>query len=673
VSNGATPAPPPRHTYVWWLVLCLVGLDYFSSLAYLPTIAMLEVKALAPIAAVGVAAITLLAALPVYAYVVGRSPHGKGAAGLLERAIPGWRGKFLLLVLLGFVATDFVITRSLSSADASTHLLANPIWKDHSSWVTQHKDEVRSWLPGWLRGRFFDFWDEQLVLTLVLSLLAFILYTFLVRGMTRGFLRLAAGVVAVYLLLNAVVIGLGLAYIKAHPDPVADWRALLRQQWEEGRLEGNPWYFWVWLALRAFPPMALGLSGFELSTASAPLVRAPESDPADSPHGRIRRTRLMLLVAAVVMSVFVVGAQFVVSLLVPPESVETAGRVQHRALAYLAHGGAILGGGKVSPLFGNTFGTLYDLSSVVILCLAGASATISLRDLVPEFLHRFGMELEWAHKVGVIQHLFNVVILLVTVVFRASVTAQHWAYATSVLALLIGASLAALADLARHWRGSWLRPLVSLPFFLMTGLFLLMGFLTVVQGPSGVAIALAFIAVVFATAILSRWLRSTEMRFSGFTFADDESKARWDEICKFEFQVLVPHRPGLHSLQYKEHEIRTRHRVAPEVPIIFIQAELGDPSEFFQTPVMRVLEDDGRTVIHVARCSSVAHVLAAVGLAFREVGKPPEIHFGWSNESPLTANLNFLLLGQGNIPWMVRELLRKAEPDPLRQPRVVIG
>jgi hypothetical protein len=66
-------------------------------------------------------------------------------------------------------------------------------------------------------------------------------------------------------------------------------------------------------------------------------------------------------------------------------------------------------------------------------------------------------------------------------------------------------------------------------------------------------------------------------------------------------------------------------------------------------------------------------VLAAIGLAFREVGKPPEIHFGWSEENPLAANLNFLLLGEGNVPWLVNSLLHKAEPDPARRPRVVIG
>jgi len=66
---------------------------------------------------------------------------------------------------------------------------------------------------------------------------------------------------------------------------------------------------------------------------------------------------------------------------------------------------------------------------------------------------------------------------------------------------------------------------------------------------------------------------------------------------------------------------------------------------------------------------SVAHVLAAIALEMARIGRPPELHFGWSNESPLAANLNFLLFGEGNIPWMVRALLRKAEPNPLSNRR----
>jgi hypothetical protein len=666
MTESSKPVP---HTYAWWAVLCLVGLDYFSTLAYLPSIAVADIGALAPFAAGGVVVITLLAAVPVYLYVVGRSPEGRGATGLLERNVRGWGGKLLILVLLGFVATDFVITRTLSVSDASTHLLGNPFWQQHSRWVTENREVVRGWFPGALQGRFFDFWTEQLLLTVGLTILSFGLYFYLARGLSRGFLRIAVVVVALYLVLTGVVVGSGLHYLSDYPELLERWRRDVDVQWENApAVPGVSFLTWALLGLLAFPPMALGLSGFELSLTSAPLLRG-------SPAGRIRRARLVIVVAALIMCVFVLASVFTVTLLVPREGIVHPGQVQHRALAYLAHGGPLPGrlpGTEVNALFGPWFGSLYDLSSVLILCLAGASATISLRDLVPQYLQRFGMELGWAHRVGVILHLFNLVILLVTIAFQASVTAQQWAYATSVLALLLAASVAALLDLRHRLRGV-LGRLVRLPFALIAGLFFLMWVLLLVQNRSGLAIALAFVAVVLVTGFVSRYLRAEEPRFEGFTFPDEATRARWEEICKLDFQVLVPHDPSHLSLADKEREIRTRHRLTADVPIIFIEANLGDPSDFYCTPLLEMVEQNGREVVRVSLCNSIAHVIAAVGLAFREVGEPPEIHFGWSDESPIAANLHFLFWGQGNIPWLVRDLLRKAEPNPARRPRVVIG
>jgi hypothetical protein len=664
--------PASLHTCGWWAVLCLVGLDYFSTLAYLPSIAVTDIRALAPLAACGVVAVTLFAALPVYLYVVGRSADGRGATGLLERNVHGWRGKLLILVLLGFVATDFVITRTLSVSDASTHILANPFWQQHSQWVTENREVVRGWFPGALQGRFFDFWSEQLLLTLLLTILAFGLYFYLARGLSRGFLRTAVVVVVLYLGLTAVVVGSGLNYLNGHPEQIAEWRGQVERQWASSAPSAS-FGLWALLGLLAFPPLALGLSGFELSLTSVPLLRTSPGDTPQHPRGRIRRARLLMLVAALIMSVFVLGSVFSVTLLVPEGAFGPGGAARNRALAYLAHGGAVVGGTALNPIFGDWFGSLYDLSSVLILCLAGASATISLRDLVPEYLSRFGMQMEWAHRVGVILHLFNLVTLLLTVAFRASVSAQQWAYATSVLALLLAAAVAAVLDLRHRLRGVTLGWLAQVPFALVAGLFLVMGVLLVISHQSGLLIALAFVAVVLVTAFVSRYLRATELRFEGFVFPDEATRARWEEICRLNFQVLVPHDPSHLSLAEKDREIRKRHRLGPDVFIIFIEATVGDPSDFYATPLMEIVEQDGREVIRVCRCNSIAHVIAAIGLAFREVGDPPEVHFTWSDQSPISANIHFLLWGQGNIPWLVRDLVRKAEPNPARRPRVVIG
>jgi hypothetical protein len=676
---GEPPGPARRgNTYAWWLILALVGLDYFSTLAYLPSIAVDAAGPLAPLAVLAVVVVTLLGALPVYAYIVGRSHGGRGAIALLEHRVRGWSGKLLILLLLGFVATDFIITRSLSVADASIHLTHNPFWQGEVDWLTQNKESVRAGFPGLLQGSFFDFWNEQLVLTLILSMLAFAFWAWVKRGFTPNFLRLAVVIVGVYLLLVAVVIISGLVGLATHPDLLSAWGERVARQpaWAGAGNDVALVFRLLVVALFAFPQLALGLSGFELSMVNAPLVRGDADDDPEEPRGRIRNTRRMLLAAALIMSLFLPAAVFVVTVLVPGEALAGPGGAVHRSLAYLAHGGTLDNGlpaSALNPLFGAWFGSVFDVATVLILCLAGASVTISLRDLIPQYLQRFGMQLQWAHKVGVITHLFNAVILLVVLVFRASVAAQQWAYATTVLVLLTGGALAALRDVQYRWLGSWLRPLVMAPFLLICAFFLGMASLTMGFNLSGLAIALGFVVTVYATAFFSRWLRSTELRFHGFTFADEASRKRWEEIRLLEFQVLVPHRPGRHSLKDKEQAIRRRHHLGPEMTIIFVEVELGDTSDFYHAPVMQIVQEDGLEVIRVSSCCSIAHVVASIALEFRIVGRPPEIHFGWSHESPLAANLNFLLFGEGNIPWMVHELVRKAEPDLAKQPRVVIG
>src|SRR5262245_39719694 len=309
---------PSRPTYAWWIILCLVGLDYFSSLAYLPSIAITfaeDVRDLAPVAGVGVVLVTLLAALPVYWYVVGRSPDGKGGVGLLERVAHGWGGKLLILAILGFIATDFVLTRTLSVSDAATHLLRNPYYSE----MAPKRAAFEPYFGGELGQAFLGFWTEQLVVTVVLSILAFGLYHYLVQTLSHGFVSFAVGIVLFYLLVNAIVIGSGLMYLSEHATLVADWKARLREQIGVQHLGARGAIgMLLLLALRMFPPMAIGLSGFELTMAAAPSVTGSESDTAEHPTGRIWRARLLMLVVAVVMSALVLGSTFVTGLLIDP-------------------------------------------------------------------------------------------------------------------------------------------------------------------------------------------------------------------------------------------------------------------------------------------------------------------------------------------------------------------
>jgi hypothetical protein len=667
-----------RHVQAaWGGILCIVALDYLSTLAYQPSIAYQAAGLLAPLATVVVVLVTLLAALPVYLYVAGHSPHGGGAVALLERLIPGWRGKLLIVILLGFTATDFVFTRTFSAAAAAEHLIHNP----QPAWqvaldrlgrgLGEYGTTVDSPFKGWLRHHA----DKQLAVTVVVLLLSSLLAVTFFRGFTRRLLRLSVAVVVLYLLLNAIVLGSGIAHLGRHPEIVSEWWGrVLAGDWQTSNA---PHVAQTGVSLAAasyalFPKLALGLSGFELTMIVMPLVRGMPSDDPRHPAGRIWATRKMLTAAALLGSIALIASATVTSLLIPPEAFAT----EHRALAYLAHGGPIIAGepgSALSPLFGQAFGTAYDLSAVAILCLAGMSVGIGLRDHVPPYLHRLGMELNWTASLGVLIYLFLAVKLIVTVYFRADLEAQRFAYATAVLALLTAAAAACAVDrwqsraaLPRWRRTPWAFGAIAFGFAAATSE-------AVWSQPAGLRISSLFVLAIIVTSMVSRALRSTELRFQGFEYVDENSRFLWESLRAMDFPVLVPHRPGQMTLAEKEANIREYHRLPPAVPVVFVEVTLGDPSGFETLPLLEVRQEEGRFVIRVERCSSIAHVLAAVALEMSKVSIPPEIHFGWSEERPLTANLHFVLFGHGNVPWMVHYLLGRAESNAARRPRVIIG
>ena len=668
----------------WPWVLCVVGLDYLSSLAYTSSIAFTAAGRLTPLVTLLVVVVTLFLALPVYWYIAGRSPHGGGSTALLERAIPGWFGKFLVLVLLAFGAVDLVFTRTFSAADAAEHLIHNPqpAWQHLLNVATVEGETLRQQLPPNIRSRTDGLWKQQTVVTLavlVLGAVAGLIY--FKKGYTRNFVRLAVVTVGVYLALTLIVIVNGMLYLQANPQLVEQWWADVGTGNWKPNAAPKPMTGWRDILIACvplFPYMALGLSGFELTLMAMPIIRGKANDDPGHPRGRIRNTRRLLVVAALLMACYLLASALVTTILIPPTAMVTDGQAKHRALAYLAHGGALNDGGTaatIHPAFGLAFGTIYDFSTISILALAGLSVAMTLSRWIPPYLQRLGMEFDWSVRFGVLVWLFVGVKLGVTVYYGADLDAQRGAYLTSVLAVFAFAAFVAAIDVwqkrrSKGWRKLFRTPLI---FTLATLVFTASGLLIAVQRPGAMVLAGAFILLVLGISMVSRAWRCTELRHAGFEFADAETQQEWQKLCASDFPILVPIRPGGDTLQHKEIEVRTLHRIPATIPVMFLQAEIGDASNFAQKPLLRLTRENGRVLIHISNCVSIPHALAAAAIAIGSSGAVPEVHFGWSAENPVSANLHFVMFGHGNVPWLVYTLIRGSNVPEDRKPRVIVG
>jgi hypothetical protein len=610
----------PEHP--WWKVMCLTGVDYFSTLGYQPGIAALAAGVLSPVATLLLVLLTLVGALPIYRHVAEESPNGEGSIAMLERLLSWWIGKLFVLVLLGFVATDFVITMTLSAADASAHALENPF------------------APGFLHG-------QQVALTLLLITL---LAAVFLKGFSEA-IGIAVALVSVYLALNLVVVVVALLHVLGHPQIVVDWRRLLVAQ------HGSPLAM-AGMALLVFPKLALGLSGFETGVALMPLVRGAPADTPERPEGRVRNTRKLLATAATIMSGFLLASSFVTTVLIPPQAFQPGGKASGRALAYLAH--AYLGAG---------FGTAYDLSTICILWFAGASAMAGLLNIVPRYLPRYGMAPEWTRAVRPLVLVFTAVAFAITLIFHASVEAQGGAYATGVLVLMLSAAIAVTLSARRRAN----RPL-TVAFALVTLVFGYTTVANVLERPEGVRIASFFIVAIVTTSLLSRVTRATELRVTDVEL--DETARRFvEEAARGEIRIIANEPDERDAREYieKEREERDHNHIPEGDPVLFLEVTVRDPSEFVSTVKVAGEERFGYRILR-AESAAVANAIAALLLDVRDhSGKLPHVYFSWSEGSPVVNLVRYLIFGVGEVAPVTREVLRQAEPEPTRRPAVHVG
>jgi hypothetical protein len=614
-----------EHQHPWWKVMCLTGVDYFSTLGYQPGIAFLAAGALSPLATLVLVLVTLFGALPMYYRVAEASPHGDGSISMLEKLLPQWRGKLFVLCLLGFAATSFIITITLSAADATAHIVENP------------------YAPTFLHHRV------GVTLVLIIALGAVFL-----KGFAEA-INIAVGIVALYIFLNLIIVGFGMMELVRHPQVLGEWQVgLVRTHGDSLAMAGA--------ALFMFPKLALGLSGFETGVVVMPLVRGDETDTLQRPTGRIRNTRKLLTAAALIMSVMLIGSSVVTTTLIPAEEFRPAtdgheaGKANGRALAYLAY-----------AFFGNVFGTVYDLSTILILWFAGASAMAGLLNIVPRYLPRYGMAPEWARAIRPLVLVFTAICFVVTVLFQADVDAQGGVYATGVLALMSSAAIAvALATRGKGWHG-WAFLLIALVFIYTT-------VVNIHAQPEGLKIALIFIGVIVFTSLLSRVLRATELRVEKIEI-DNTALAFIKQISKGPLRVIANQLDAGDATEYrlKEAEQRYDNHIPAEDPVIFLEVYVDDASEFADAMTIEGVEIGGYRVLR-AHSTAVPNAIAAFLLHLRNTtGKIPHIYFGWTEGNPVTYLIKYLMFGEGYTAPVTHEILRQTEPDPTRRPVVHVG
>jgi hypothetical protein len=609
--------PPGIHgkaegCHRWWQVMCLTGVDYFSTLGYQPGIAFLAAGFLSPLATLVLVLVTLFGALPVYRRVAKASPNGQGSIAMLEKLFPRWTGKSFVLVLLGFATTDFTITMTLSAADGAAHLVQNPL------------------APHWIQS--------QMGVTLVI--LAILGGIFLMGF--REAIGVAVVLVGVYLALNIVVTVVAMAEILRRPELIPHWgHSLLIQH-------GNPLAM-IGLSLILFPKLALGLSGFETGVAVMPLIEGKDL-PA-----RIENTRKLLRTAAVIMSVFLIATSFVTTLLIEPEKFRNGGEANGRAMAYLAH-----------RYMGNAFGSVYDLSTMLILGFAGASAMAGLLNLIPRYLPRFGMAPEWARASRPLVLVFMGVSFAVTILFHANVDAQGGAYATGVLVLITSAAIAVTISVWKQ-RLRWAYLLVTFVFIYTTALN--MG-----ERPEGIKISAFFIGTIVFTSLVSRALRSTELRVTGI-YLDEKATGLVDESAGQVMRIIArkPRVETEESLDAVDRAVRFAHNLPPDARLYFVEVERGDASEF-RDVVQVTGEQIGRHTILRARSPVVANAIAAMLIHFEgTTGRVPHAYFEWNEGNPVWNLFRFIFLGEGDTAPIAHEVLRRAISDARHRPVVHVS
>ena len=300
---------------------------------------------------------------------------------------------------------------------------------------------------------------------------------------------------------------------------------------------------------------------------------------------------------------------------------------------------------------------------------AGASAKAGPLNIVPRYLPRYGMAPEWGRAVRPLVLVYT--LISVVVVFAADPTARAGAYATGVLAMMTSGSIA--VTIATQRAG---RRVAALVFGLITLVFAYAAVANIVDRPDGITIALLFVGAIVAVSLASRVQRSLELR---------QERIETDETARG-FLTEAAENPDIHIVAHtrrsgndpeecarKEREQREDNHIPEDQPILFLEVDVEDASEFTDVLEVRGVEVGGHKVLR-AVSSVVPNAIAALLLHLRDTtGKTPHCYFGWTEGNPIVYLIRFILFGEGDTAPVTHEVLREAEPEASQRPLIHVG
>ena len=218
-----------------------------------------------------------------------------------------------------------------------------------------------------------------------------------------------------------------------------------------------------------------------------------------------------------------------------------------------------------------------------------------LLNLVPRYLPRYGMAPEWARANRPLVVIITGITIVVTIVFNADVDAQGGAYATGVLVLMSSAALA-VAISAGASAARWV------PFVAIAAVFVYTTITNMFERPEGIKIASLFIVDIVISSLVSRTLRSTELRVHGFVARRAGRRSSSTTADRSESIRIIANRPDDGSRagvrRQAARSAATRITCRWTTPVLFLEVRPGDASQFSE-----VLKVAGRARRPVSRAA----------------------------------------------------------------------